>query len=382
MIAEPPLDAPDEEWLVWADAMQQVGDPRGELIALGYRDAYVRKHGEALFGPVLGRHVRKGDIRVTRWRRCYADELELRIADAALGPQLVVDVLRSPAAATMRGLSIAGLASPRGDGVDLSATLGWLRESELPRTLTSLALVDDRARSVDHLISRNYGPGPNLVVFGPLAELWQAFAHLEELRMVVADPGQIQYQFIRLPALRAFTLHALCWVEGLGDMLANARWPQLSSLELRLTEGTIANNPNDARAYRSVYHYDRQRESFDGTPLPSNWHIELETLFESLAALPLERLALTSFWNASEVLSLLEDFPLPASLVELDLSDSAFDRADAERLANNPLMLQLRRLVLERVKLPSPRALVGVGPEVVHSCAPAAPTYRYIVGME
>ena len=63
---QPPLDAPDDQWLVYADALQEAGDPRGELIALNHdvekggatqqRDAFVKQHAEALLGAA-GAHL-------------------------------------------------------------------------------------------------------------------------------------------------------------------------------------------------------------------------------------------------------------------------------------------------------------------------------------
>jgi hypothetical protein len=382
VIAEPDLDAPDDDWLVWADAAQQEGDPRGELVALSLEgklgDGFVRKHGERLVGRTLGRHVRRGDCRITRWRRCYPDEVELRIDDAAKGPQLVVDLLSAPCAERLRGLAIAGVAtSNRTAELDLSTTLGWFRESQLPPDLASFALIDDRAREVDHLVSRDFRPGPNLVRFGSLAELWPVLDRIEHFKLVVADPGQVQFCTIRLPVARSFTLHSLCWAEGLSNMLANAVWPRLAALELTLSEPQVANDPDDSRAYRVVHRVDHRRAAAFGEPHPNHW-MELAPLLERVPQL--ERLALRSFANSS-VLDLLDDAELPA-LVELDLSDSSFDRFDAERFARSPLAHRLRRLVLERVRLATPRHLASLPCEIVHSCAPAAPTYRYVVSRE
>jgi hypothetical protein len=382
VIAEPPLDAPDEEWLVWADAMQQVGDPRGELLALGYSSPYVKYHAETLFGRVIGRHIRKGDLVVTRWRRCYADEIELRIDNAADGPQLVVD-LANAALPHLRGISIAGIGE-----VDLSTTLGWFRESSLAKSITSLQLVDDRARAVHHLVSRDFEPGPNLVDFGPLAPLWHEVPQLEQLVMYVADPAQIRFQRPKLPALRAFALRSLAWVEGLGDLIANAQWPELRALELRLVESYLENNPDDAGAYRSIYRHLRERDPIGGgvfggdAPTNAPWRLELVSLFEAIAKLSLERLALTSWADNYAFMDAFAQFVPPPTLVELDFSDSAIDHVGASRLADHVVMVQLKRLVLERVRLPSPKPLEGFGVEITHSCAPYAPAYRYVTGME
>lgn len=355
VIEEPSLDAADEEWLVWADAMQEIGDPRGELIALGHPDAYVRTYADALFGRTLGQHLRTDHLRITRWRRYLPDAIELRIDDAAWGPQLVIELASAEHMRAVRGLTIAGV--PRSEPLSLAQTLGWFRESSLPPRLRSLALVDDSARRTTTLRSQTGQPGPNGVRFGPLAELWHACADLETLEMVVADPGQIQFHVIRLPELRSFALRPLCWAMGLGDMLANSRWPNLTSFEVRTCEtylqGDIANI------------------------VPMTWTRELAPLLRSLRTLPLERLAFTS-WLSRDMLDLFRQ-ELPAKLVELDLSDSAFDQRCAETFVADPIMRRLRRLVLEGVWLPSAAIFDGTVPEIVHSHLASAPRYRHVV---
>jgi hypothetical protein len=350
VISEPQLDAPDEDWLVWADAMQQIGDPRGELLALGHADAYVRAHADALLGRTLGRHLRDDHLRITKWRRYLPEEIEMRIGAAAWGPQLVVEVASAERMRALRGVTIAGV--PRNEPISLAQTLGWFRESSLAPTVTSLALVDDHARAMTQLHSETDEPPPNLVHFGPLGELWLACPQLEHLKLVVADPGQIQFQVIRLPALRSFTLHQLAWVEGLADMLANSRWPQLTSFETRLVD---------------IFH---------GRVLPAPYP-DVQPLLRSFHRLPLERLALTSWqmWDPVEIL----EAELPA-LVEVDLSDSNFGERHAERFVVDPLMRQLRRIILEGVRLRSPALLEAAGPEIVHSYSEMSPTYRHVVG--
>jgi hypothetical protein len=377
-MTEPPLDAPDEDWLVWADAMQEQGDPRGALIALGHPLAFVKEHAEQLFGRTLGRHIRKGDIVVTKWRRYHADELELRIADSS--EQLVVDTLAAPCAHRLRGLAIAGVPASDGPVVNLHRPIDYLREWRIPPSIVSLSLIDDRARAVDHLLARNYQPGENLVDFGPLFELWLRFAQLEHLKIVAADPGQIRYMRIQLPNLRSFTHHSLVWVQGLGDLLSRARWPALRALELRCCDGFLDNNPSDARAYRSIYAHDEPRGLPAGERFDTPWEVELQPLFESLGDRPLDRLALTSFDDADGILAALDH--CRCAVDELVLDDSGLDTMDVDRLARHPIMARVKRLSLQRVKLPSAKGLQGLGVEVVHSCNPRAPTYRYVVGME
>jgi hypothetical protein len=195
-------------------------------------------------------------------------------------------------------------------------------------------------------------PGPNRVHFGALGELWLACPQLEHLQLVVADPAQIQFQVIRLPALRSFTLHPLAWVEGLAEILAQSRWPQLAAFEARVVE------------------------SFFGEQAPIA-PPDLRQLLASFRGLPLERLALTSFctWNCLELLGA----ELPA-LRELDLSDSTFDEQRARELAAHPLVRQLHRLVLKNVRLRSAAIFDGRGPEVVHTHLASAPAYRHVIG--
>lgn len=351
MIDEPPLDAPDEDWSVWADAMQQRGDPRGELLALGHPLPYVRAHADALFGRTLAKHVRDDHLRITKWRRYWPDEIELRIDAAAWGPQLVVDVASGERMQHVRGVTIAGV--PSGDApISLRQTLGWFRESRLAGRITSLALVDDSARSQTILHSPTLEPATNAVHFGPLAEIWLACPQLEHFEMVVADPAQIQFHVIRLPSLRTFRLSALAWVEGLAEMLANARWPQLRSFETRVVDS-----------------FDRATTAL--LTAPPN----LAPLLAQLRHLPVERLALTSFLSFDPT-TLLED--LPPSLAELDLSDSSFDERHAPQFAAHPRIRQLRRLVLRDVWLRSTEMFAGM--DVVHSHLASAPKYRHVVG--
>jgi hypothetical protein len=202
------------------------------------------------------------------------------------------------------------------------------------------------------------------------------------LKLVLADPGQVQLALLRLPALRSFTLHSLCWVQGLGDMLARSRFPALRSLELRLCETFLENNPDDARAYRTIYTHQRERDPIGGGhPTHSHWREELPPVLDMIRTLPLERLALTSWLDVYGVFDTLAAATFPPSLVELDFSDSGFDDVAASRLANLNVMLQLKRLVLAGVPLRQPQLLDGFGVDIVRSHGAGA-THRYVVGME
>jgi uncharacterized protein (TIGR02996 family) len=59
------MQRPDfDAWLVYADALQVAGDPRGELISLVHgaaaaaRDVYLHEHAETLLAPPRRRFAR------------------------------------------------------------------------------------------------------------------------------------------------------------------------------------------------------------------------------------------------------------------------------------------------------------------------------------
>jgi uncharacterized protein (TIGR02996 family) len=84
-------DAPADDWLAFADWLQQAGDPRGELIALDValeratgddearplqdaRAPLVAAHGAALLGETMSRAVSEGYIAIS-WRRGFVESV-------------------------------------------------------------------------------------------------------------------------------------------------------------------------------------------------------------------------------------------------------------------------------------------------------------------
>jgi hypothetical protein len=386
-IAEPAIDAPDEDWSVFADALQQAGDPRGELIALAdnaeARDAHVAKHAAVLLGPA----AEYASAYKMTWRRCYLDDVEVAIADAERGPALIGALFDSPAAKHLRGLSIAG--SPAsGNRIDLSTTIALVRD-RLPASCRSLSLVDARARDVTFMVSRDYDPAEDLVTWGSLETLWPALAAIEHLHLCVADTAQLDFggEKIDLPALKSFVLHDLRWSEGVADTLAGIHWPKLESFEIRLCENFTVNRPDDDSAYRKAYssESDEIDDAYDGeTYDPTDWHAELEPLRATWKDLPLRRLALTSFDNGASIAELFEDTEFPPTLVEVDLSDAAFSKDHVARLVKADVFGQLKKIVVENTSASAADAekLGKGGATVVHSNSGSAPTYRFVTGME
>ncbi|MDF2695708.1 MAG: hypothetical protein K0S65_4091 [Labilithrix sp.] len=387
----PSLDAPTADWLVYADALQEARDPRGELIVLNEaasggasvteRDAFVNQNAEALLGGAGARI----DAYRLKWRFCFVESAEVVVRTGDDAKQLVADLLASPAAAHVREIALVGV-----QPIDLTGAMELLA-AKLPASCRSVAFIDERASKTTRLVSRDFDPDANLVTLGSLEPFWN-LPQLERVHASVADGQAIELGTVNAPNLRSFVFHSLRYAGSYGDPspvtapLAGAVWPKLESFELRLPETWVANVPDDADAYVPVYSgndewEDRMDEAEDGENEGVNWQ-ELDPLLRQLAKSPLKRLALTSFDSADSLLGMLAAAGLPATLEELDLSDSSVASADWF-LANKALLAPLKRLVLERTSLSDDDAkkLAGLGPEIVHSSGGGA-RYRFVVGCE
>lgn len=380
---------------MYADALQEANDPRGELIVLNQavakgmstadRDAYVEKHRAALFGPAADLF---GLFRID-WIGCVADTVSIRIPPSETPARVMLAFLDSPLASGVREIELVGQGAKHA-GLDLSAAVGLLIE-RWPASATALALVDERASQTTMLASRDHDPDENLVAFGPLGGLWKL--PLETLRIEVADAHQLDLGTIDAPKLRSFTFRNLRWASaygdppGLNETFATASWPELRSFELRLPEEFGANIIADEDAYVPRYYddedyQDRYDEADEGENYEgANWE-QLRPVLDNLVKTPLERLALMSFDSASSLLGTLAAAGLPPKLVELDLSHSSVSDA-AWFLENAARFHSVKRLVLDKVSMTDDEAkrLATLGPEIVHSHGSGA-TYRYVVGSE
>lgn len=117
----PASDAPAAEWLVFADALQQQGDPRGELIALIHagdvakRDAHLRQHAQALLGQAATL-VERGVLKLT-WHWSLIDAAEVRGHSAATVSTAVDALLAAPTVRPARGgVGDEGAARPEAGG--------------------------------------------------------------------------------------------------------------------------------------------------------------------------------------------------------------------------------------------------------------------------
>ena len=396
---QPSFDAPASEWLVYADALQEAHDPRGELIVLNHaveagktsaaeRDAYVAKNVDALIGKgVNAESYRFG------WKHGLIETAEILVEDPAAADGAIDALFAAPSATHLRSVSLVGVSKNKAT-VDLTGATAKLA-AVLPATCKTVGFIDERAAKATLLSSRDFDPDPNLVRFGDLNPFFTN-ANVESVTISAADSEQLNLGAISAPKLKSFTLNSLRYgvdpyndtEVALSNSLASSSWPSLESFELRLTETWMANIVDDADAY--VSHYageenfeDRMDEAEDeGDNEGVNWS-QLRALLESLKKTQLKRLALTSVDSASSLLDLIAEVGLPPTLEVLDLSDGSVDNA-AWFVNNKKLFAPLKRLVLERTSMTDDDAkdLTALGIEIRHSHSSNGARYRYIVGSE
>jgi hypothetical protein len=390
---EPSNDATTSQWQVYADELQQRGDPRGELIALGAdrerQAAYVGTHAVALLGtaaPML-------TTLTLEWTGCFVTAAKVDGTNDNHFGEVLEAFAREPVFARLQSLALVPFNGGKGGTVDLGPIMSLL--GGLPQ-LTGLSLFDARARAAQMLTSRDFTPPDNLAAFGDLAPAW-ALPNLASLHLSVADLRQLDFAPLRSNTLKALKVDSLRFGEGdFGDgnqacpfvvALAQAELPALERLELRLCETWVANEPLEEQVYLAQYPNGSDGGDNEGT----NWADELEGVLPRLRATKLRHLGLTSFDSGRSVVDLLVAAGLPPSLQVLDLSDSTFSADTAKAVHEHASTFRgLQQLVLERTPLSAEdaRALEAVVLRVVHSrrqppqYLEAAPSFRYVVGME
>ena len=390
IVQRPPLDAPIEDWQVYADALQTDNDPLGELIMMDIagdeaaRRTHLDRHAAAIFGP-LAPHRDKLDI---AWRYCVPATASLHVDPGDDPAALVRALLDAPIAAAMPRLRlVARTAGAR--PVDLAPGIALLAEG-LSQATTALELADDRAKRSQILVSSDYTPGTNLVSFGSLDAVW-AIRHLEALRIDVADVEQLSLGTIDAPALADFALIGLRWPYAYEDAsdtakaLAAARWPALDRLSLRLPETITYSWPDQEGAYIAQERYDEPNDYYedeDGWGGEVNWGDELGPLLESLRNTPLTQLSLTSFANSRPLLEALVASGLLSQLSRLDLSGSDLDDDDvAWMLEQRAAFAKLDHLDLNGTPLSRSDDLATLGPQIAFSPG-GGHGYEFSVGME
>jgi hypothetical protein len=398
----PPIDAPAAEWLVYGDSLQTKGDPRGALISISHaiaegkadesvRDAYLKEHAAALLEDAAG------FLDSYRFDWQFLLPLAVRVRLGARDGDHQLALLGTPLGRELRELALVGHTDQR-ESVDLSRAMHAALERR-PAHLTRFAFIDERAAQAHMLISRDYAPSQNLVLFGSVVPF---FAVAAEIRIAVADAQQLELAPIVGPHLETFTLDCLRFSDysDSAPMLRqfeSAELPELARLRLRLTETWVANIPLEETPYLPVYSQryedevdeddepvvNRYEEEADGGDhVGPNWDA-LGELLAKLATAPLKELALTGFETARPIIEAMDRVGFAPSLEVLDLSDSSLDDEDCAWIAAHPATFgKVRKLVVERTRVTEVGAatLRKLRVEVVHGGAHVA--YRYVVGSE
>jgi hypothetical protein len=416
--SQPSFESSSADWLVFGDALQESGDPRGELIALHHAKGssddvakYVDSNASVLLGDVA-KHI---DRMRLHWHWCFLEAAEVRLDANVDGVAIVTNLLQSDIAKELRSLTLVGctgfgirnaqahISYNNEDGrLDLAPVIAAAC-ANLPATCSTLRLVDERATETNELASRDYSPGRNLVDFGNLEVLWSTPA-LRHLELKVADPHQLQLGTINAPHLKSFKLHGLHYGQSyletssmLSDTLAEATWDALEEFDLQIPETWTAGKPDTSGAYVDVYgalesddddedDYDDYYDDYgddEGENHGTDWSAELAGLLTSLKKLSLTRLALTHFDSSKSLLKVISDSGLPETLKTLDLSNSSISKRDIKTLLKmKPVFANLQRLDLRKttIKSADKKQLDDLVPEVLHS--EGGLTYRYVVGME
>ncbi len=390
------FDAPASEWLVWGDALQETGDVRGELVGLshavdegrtpaGLRDAYVTRYATQLLGHAAN-HLAHYKL---HWKYCELSAVEVRIGTDDDGTGILSAILDAPTGELLHDVTLVGSFEVPGESVDLAAEMAVLGKVQ---RITSLGLVDERARNARMLVSRDFDADENGVSLGWLAPFWNRLQHLS---FDVADSYQLaDLENVDAPELRSFALrnlHFSDWEDAhtMCNRLAKAKWPKLESFELRLVESFVANVPNEIDPYIPVYSAEDgggRDDTDDGESEGIAWDSELPPVLATLSQCPLRRLALTSFESSGRVLEALAASGLLPMLEELDLSDSNLGPEDVEWFVEHrELFTTVRRLILQHTSIgeEGARRLADLGPQLSYSEAPSrGARYRYVVGQE
>lgn len=397
-IALPKLDATHEDWQVYADALQNAGDPRGEFYSLmiaGHAAAggssaklhtHINEHEAAIFGDFA---PYRSSVKI-EWSYCAPACVSVEVKPQHKVENLFRTLLGSPLGRTMHALRVIGQ-SPKYERVNLAPGLKLLGEG-LSSTCTDIELIDERAKASRMMVSADYSPDTNLIDFGSLSSVW-AVPHLERLHLHVADTEQITLGTIKGAALRDFGLFGLRWGDPYGrassmsEAMAQADWPKLERLSLRIPETYTYSWPEQYAAYVPVDRYEEDNYDYDydddGYREDMNWSQEFAGLFTSLAErTKIVHLSLTSFASSRNLLTALRDHGLPPSLRSLDLSASDLDDEDAEWIGENTeLFAQLDQFDLSETQISSTEHLAGLDCEVLHSRGSGA-RYQFSVGME
>jgi len=318
-------DDPDDEatYRVLADRLIQVGEPRGELIALelaraggGNTDEIERQaatvfatHVDRFLGPLADYLPDRNEVWKTelRWRWGYVHGAKLGIDDpgddAARGrvAEMLELLLSHPSGRFLVELSIGihGVYGSRGDLRDIIAVIA----RRAPPTLRTLHLGDFEAPRESDISAYDVGN---------LAKLWRAVPRLQTL---IVQGGSFSLGDVVLPEVE----HVELITTGLSAKnvraVAAATWPELRHLEVWFGASDAGGNAKLS---------------------------DIEPLF-ARTDLELDHLGLRNAEITDELCRALVDSPLLAKLNELDVSDGCATD-DAARILTTPAFAHLESL--------------------------------------
>lgn len=277
----PLIDDPDhrDAALVYADALQTNGDPRGELALLqdaakaAEADALIARYPEHFLGP-LASYTRSLDgdrRRVFEWRRGFIHRARLGYDVAAAGSISAADglsleagleaLLQHPSGALLNELTLA--TNLTGDGMYFGPPLAVLARVGAP------ALRHLRVGAFSFLGGRDRDDGDveyeiSWVHFEPMRELWRALPRLESLTLQGLLDGE-ELAGIDVPTLRHLTIVSGGVSASNVRAIMQASWPQLESLELWF------GSPD----YGASATIDELEPLFDGARFPKLQHLQL-----------------------------------------------------------------------------------------------------------
>ena len=346
-LLENPKDV--KAFLVYADWLQSIGDPHGELIAVHSaileakddpdRRARLRKQeraileeheGDLLFG--LGPYLDR--TRIT-WRLGFVAGCDVRFRqeDAADAGKFVEDLLDLRVGRMLRDLTVRiETESADVDFLDVIAAL----ERRAPATLRSLALLAHAGRADGD----PYSAGRCDV--GDLAPLWKALPRLK--RLAIAG-STVELGTIGTSRLEELSLEMTEPPAEEMRAVREASWPKLRSFVLRV--GQVGDDLGDVVRAEHV-----------------------EPLLHRAPSLV--SIGLRNFEEGDELVGMLVATPVAHRLEALDLSLSGVTDEGAESLASYaPVMTALARIDVsrttltargaERLKAAFPRAEVVAG---------------------
>lgn len=229
-----------EDWLVYADALTQAGDPRGELISIGVAWARHQASGEAKLPKALSKLLDREDELLAAnadawfgkltsddaWRECFAWSLQcgfwgtIRLwvdydHNGTDIPKMLAYALAHPSAKFLREI-VLGLTSADGDANYDACIRAMTKHGVMPslRRLT----IGDFVRDESEI---------SWVHVGSVGRLWPLLPHLEALTLKGAS---IDLGNPKSSTLTALTLRTGGLPAAAGESLGRAELPALERL--------------------------------------------------------------------------------------------------------------------------------------------------------